>query len=80
MKYKIVNQVLNMGGQVEYLVELDSEEAVLLTYPTAQTEDILDAKMDEISARKSQEKANQEKIDKAIAEALWTDEERENLG
>ena len=78
--YNIIEQSVRPGGRVLYLMQLDSEEGVALTYPTAQTQETLDAKCDELAAEKAQKAADQAKIDKASAEALWTDEERANLG
>ena len=77
--YNIIEQSLNMGGKITYLMQLDSEEGVQLTYATAQTQETLDAACDRLLAEKIKKAEDQAKIDKAIKEALWTDEERENL-
>ena len=77
--YKILEQSLKPGGRIEYLMEV-GDKGVPLTYSLAQTQETLDAKCDEIVAREAAEAEKQAKIDKAIAEALWTDEERANLG
>tara|TARA_R100000152_G_C6756721_1_gene180491 strand:+ start:1124 stop:1381 length:258 start_codon:yes stop_codon:yes gene_type:complete len=82
--HKIIEQSLNMGGKVVYLMELDSEEGVQLTYPTAQTQETLDEACDRLLAEKNAKIALQAKIDEATAAATkdfyMTDEERENLG
>ena len=78
--YQLLNTSINPLGQVVYQLELDPTESVVLSYPTAQSQEILDAKCDEIVAFNTAEAEKQAKIDKAIAEALWTDEERANLG
>lgn len=77
--YNIIEQSLNMGGKITYLMQLDSEEGVQLTYATAQTQETLDAACDNLLAEKIKKAEDQAKIDKAIREALWTDEERANL-
>ena len=77
--YNIIEQSLNMGGKITYLMQLDSEEGVQLTYATAQTQETLDAACDRLLAEKTKAAEDQAKIDKAIREALWTDEERANL-
>ncbi len=77
--YKILEQSTKPGGRIEYLMEIGNE-GVALTYSLAQTQETLDAKCDSIVAQEAEEAAKQAKIDKAIAEALWTDEERANLG
>ena len=77
--YNIIEQSLNMGGKITYLMQLDSEEGVQLTYATAQTQETLDAACDRLLAEKIKAAEDQAKIDKAIREALWTDEERANL-
>ena len=78
--YNIIEQSIRAGGRVLYLMQLDSEEGVELTYPTVQTQATLDAQCDILAAEKAQRISDQEKIDKALAEALWTDEERAHLG
>ena len=82
--HKIIEQSLNMGGKVVYLMELDSEEGVQLTYPTAQTQATLDARCDKLLAEKKERIALEAKIEEAKAAAIkdfyMTDEERENLG
>ena len=82
--YNIIEQSLNMGGKVVYLMQLDSEEGVQLTYPTAQTQETLDSACDRLLAEKTEKIALQAKIDEATAAAekdfYLTDEERENLG
>jgi len=78
--YKLLNTSFNSIGQVAYQLELDSTESVILSYATSQSQEALDAKCDEIVAEKTAEAEKQAKIDKAIAEALWTDDERANLG
>ena len=77
--YNIIEQSLNMGGKITYLMQLDPEEGVQLTYATAQTQETLDAACDNLLAEKIKKAEDQAKIDKAIREALWTDEERANL-
>lgn len=69
-----------MGGEQEYHMQLDSVHSVVLRYKTAQTQETLDAKCDEIVLEEATEKARQETIDKAIAEAFMTDEEKANIG
>ena len=78
--YQLVHTGINNVGQVEYHLSLDSTESVLLHYPTAQSQETLDTECDRLVAEKTAEAEKQAKIDKAIAEALWTDEERANLG
>jgi len=78
--YELLSTRINNLGQVEYHLSLDSNESVLLHYPTAQSQETLDSECDGIVALKAAEAEKQAKIDKAIAEALWTDEERANLG
>ena len=82
--HKIIEQSLNMGGKVVYLMELDSEEGVQLTYATAQTQETLDARCDKLLAEKKERIALEAKIEEAKAAAIkdfyMTDEERENLG
>jgi len=78
--YTLVASSIRVGGRIEYHLQLNPDESVLLTYDTAQTQETLDAKCDEIVAFRKEEAEKQAKIDKAIAEALWTDEERANLG
>lgn len=77
--YKIIHQSVNQIGKIEYLMELDSEEGVVLTYSTAPTKDEINSACDRLLAEKQQKIIDQEKIDKAIKEALWTDDEREHL-
>ena len=78
--YKIIEQGTTSGGKIEYVMELYPDRACVLTYATAQTQEALDAECDAIVAEDTAEAEKQAKIDKAIKEALWTDEERENLG
>jgi len=73
-----------MGGKVTYLMQLDSEEGVQLTYSTAQTQETLDTACDKLLAEKTEKNALQAKIDEATAAAVkdfhLTDEERAHLG
>ena len=78
--YELLSTRINNLGQVEYHINLDSTESVLLHYPTAQSQETLDIACDNLIAEKAAEAEKQAKIDKAIAEAFWTDEERANLG
>ena len=78
--YQLVHTGINPLGQVSYHLQLDPNESVVLSYATAQSQETLDTKCDEIVAEKAAEVEKQAKIDKSIAEALWTDEERANLG
>lgn len=78
--YELLSTRINNVGQVEYHISVDSTESVLLHYPTAQSQETLDTECNKIVAEKAAEAEKQAKIDKAIAEALWTDEERANLG
>lgn len=78
--YELLSTRMNNLGQVEYHLQLDPNESVLLHYPTAQSQETLDKECDGLVAVKTAEAEKQAKIDKAIAEALWTDEERANLG
>lgn len=78
--YTLIRTTVNMGGEQEYHMQLDAEHSVVLRYKTAQTQETLDAKCDEIVLEEATEKARQEAIDKAIAEAFMTDEEKANIG
>lgn len=78
-KYTQVRKSLNFAGDIEYCMQLDAEHSVILRYKEPQTEDFLDAACDQIVAEETAEKEKQEKIDKAIAEAFMTDEEKANL-
>tara|TARA_Y100000401_G_C8185479_1_gene156100 strand:+ start:141 stop:389 length:249 start_codon:yes stop_codon:yes gene_type:complete len=77
--YNIISQSLNQIGKIEYLMQLDSEEAVVLTYSTAPSMDTINHTCDVLLAEKQKKAEDQAKIDKAIKEALWTDDEREHL-
>jgi len=77
--YKILHQSVNQIGKIEYLMELDAEEGVVLTYSTAPTKEIINDSCDRLLAEKQQKAADQIKIDKAVREVLWTDDEREHL-
>ena len=79
-KYTLVRTTVNMGGEQEYHMQLDAEHSVVLRYKTAQTEETLDAKCDEILLEEATEATKQEIIDKAIAEAFMTEEEKANVG
>ena len=79
-KYELVRTTINVGGEVEHHMKLDAEHSVVLTYKTAQTEETLDQKCDEILAEEQAEADKQAAIDKAIAEAFMTEEEKANVG
>ena len=61
-------------------MRLDAEHSVVLRYKTVQTEAALDQKCDEILAEEKTEADKQAIIDKAIAEAFMTEEEKANVG
>lgn len=76
----IYNKDITSARQVRYHVKLNDEESIFLTFNEEVPETTLDTLISEELALRAAEVEKQEKIDKAIAEALWTDEERANLG
>ena len=76
----IYNKEITSARQVRYHVKLNDVESTFLTFNEEVEEATLDALIDEQLAQRAAEAEKQAKIDKAIAEALWTDEERANLG
>jgi len=79
-KYELVRTTVNIGAEVEHHMRLDAEHSVVLRYKTVQTEAALDQKCDEILAEEKTEADKQAIIDKAIAEAFMTEEEKANVG
>jgi len=76
----IYNKEITNAKQVRYQVKLTDEESTLLTFNEEVEEATLDKLIAEELANREAMKDRQAKIDKAISEALWTDEERANLG
>ena len=78
-KYTQVRKSLNFAGDIEYCMQLDANHSVVLRYKEPKTDDFLDVECDQIVAEETAEKEKQEKIDKAIAQAFMTDEEKSNV-
>ena len=78
--YQQVNKWTNFAGDVVYTMQLNPDESIDLHYTEPQTTAVLDAECDKYLADKKMEEDRQATIQKAIDQAFWTDEERENLG
>tara|TARA_S200000501_G_C20638756_1_gene662232 strand:+ start:158 stop:403 length:246 start_codon:yes stop_codon:yes gene_type:complete len=79
MKYVTTHRDINIAGQVVYHMQLDATRGCILTYNEPQTQAVLDKDCDQYLAYENANAAKQALIDKAIAQAFWTEDERKHL-
>ena len=80
MPYTIIETTTRPDSRIQYKVAVSNTEAVDLRFASEVDQATIDGRIDYLLARRAKKAEDQAKIDKAIAEALWTDEERANLG
>ena len=76
----IYTKEITNAKQVRYHVKLDDVESTFLTFNEEVSESTLDGLITQELAQRKDIADREAKIQKAIDEAFWTDEERGNLG
>lgn len=80
MAYTILNKTTTPNNRIEYQVQLDSTRSINVYYDSEVSQEVIDNLCVEKLNNEKIEAENQAKRDKAAREALWTDEEKANLG